>query len=49
MEGEVEDAGIIVEDILGSVPVTYVPIDDQNPIRQTSVLEEPGSNCYMVE
>ena len=33
MEGDVEHPGIVVEHVLGPVPVVHVPVQDQDPLQ----------------
>jgi hypothetical protein len=45
----VEDRGVLLEDVLGSVPVMHVPIDDHHAIDRAGGAEHRGGNGDVVE
>ncbi len=41
VRGEEEHAGVVVEGVLGGVPVVVVPVDDQDPLEPVDLLRVP--------
>src|SRR5438067_5479504 len=49
VDGEKENVRRFVENVLGSVAVVHVPVDDQNAVHLVDIERMPGGESYVVE
>lgn len=49
MNGQVQDAGVVVESLLGPVAVVNIPVHDEDLVDVQSLLQKFGCNGHRVE